>query len=294
MHPAGHAAGLMPPVLKVGDWWNYTAPGGALSYVVSADAGDDYTLDTDNAGLAFFDALSDVSTLGAIRKSDLAGSQGKDRVQFLQWPLTDGRNWTTSWDGVPIAITAKVTGEAAQMTAKRANGTLYATYAYSNRTRWFTALDFMDEKGQPTFALKLQASGSAFPGKLLRYTLATAVEVTDALPQARTFNVPGTATDVWLSYASSCATGALTVAFGPNPPVQAAPEPGLPDRGFTDSDPCPKNVAFQGSVGGPQDPRGDGWGLLVASSGPADPAATLRMTAYFRTLATFEPGKAPG
>ncbi|MFO1534264.1 MAG: hypothetical protein ABR586_01220, partial [Thermoplasmatota archaeon] len=56
--------GLLPPVLHVGDWWNFTTATGALSYVVSADAGDDYTLDTDDAGLAFYDARTDVSTLG--------------------------------------------------------------------------------------------------------------------------------------------------------------------------------------------------------------------------------------
>src|SRR5436853_3597621 len=65
------AAGLLPPTLKVGDWWNFTAPTGALSYVITADAGDDYTMGTDNPGLAFFDTLSDVSTLGPIRKADL-------------------------------------------------------------------------------------------------------------------------------------------------------------------------------------------------------------------------------
>jgi hypothetical protein len=289
-----HAAGLLPPTLQVGDWWNFTTPGGALSYVVSAEGADDYTMDTDDAGLAFFNALSDVSTLGSIRKADLAGSQGKERVQFFQWPLTDGKNWTTTWDGLRIHIAAKVSAEAAQLTAKRENGTLFATYSYSNRTRWLTAIDFKDERGESGFAMKLQASGSAFPGTLKRYTLAKVLEVASPAPQAQTFTVPGGVTDVWLSYAATCTgNGDLTVALGPNPPVETAPQPGLPSRGFTDREPCPKAIVFQGPIGGPRG-GGDGWGLLVASSdNPAAHDMALQMTAYFRTLTTFQAGKAP-
>src|SRR5437868_1566344 len=73
------ATGLAVPVLHVGDWWNFTSPTGALSYVVSGESATEYTFDTDSSSLAFFNAQSDVSTLGPIRKADLAGSQGDGR-----------------------------------------------------------------------------------------------------------------------------------------------------------------------------------------------------------------------
>ena len=63
-------------------------------------------MDTAAPDRAFQDAREDVSRLGPQRKSDLAGSQGDDRVQFFQWPLVDGKSWSTRWDHQPVTITA--------------------------------------------------------------------------------------------------------------------------------------------------------------------------------------------
>jgi hypothetical protein len=285
-----HAAGLLPPTLKVGDWWNFTAPTGALSYVISADAGDDYTMDTDNAGLAFFNALSDVSTLGPIRKADLAGSQGKDRVEFLQWPLRDGRNWTTTWDGAKVAITAQVSGEVAKMTAKRENGTLYAKYTYSNRTHWFTDLDFMDDAGNSAFELKLQASGSAFGGTVKRWDLTPVANLHGDLaavppPPPGSYQVPLTATDVYVSATLACTAGVVNVGTSPSPFVTGIA--GADTRGGgVGGQPCPATASFAGSAGAPQAPPQGGasetWGYSVTAA-PGS-AGTYSLVVLVRTL----------
>lgn len=283
---APHA--LMPPVLKVGDWWNYTAPGGALSYVVSADNGDDYTMDTDNPGLAFFNALSDVSTLGPIRKADLAGSQGSDRVAFLQWPLVDGKNWTTTWDGLPIHITAKVAGGEARMEGRRANGTLYVAYTYSNRTRWFTDLDFKDPKGESAFELKLQASGAKFPGTIKRWDLAKVVDLKGDLaspPVPASYNVPVSATDVYVTASVSCTTGLAEVGTSPAPFVGAATGTD-PRGGGVGGSPCPLGDTFAGSAGAPKAPPQGGatetWGYSVTTA--PGTAGSYALTILVRTL----------
>ncbi|MCA1811672.1 MAG: hypothetical protein LC623_06635 [Halobacteriales archaeon] len=276
--------GLLPPVLHVGDWWNYTAPGGDLSYVVAADGGADYTMDTDNAGLAFFDALSDVSTLGPVRKSDLAGSQGDARVEFFKWPLTDGRNWTTTWDGLPVAISAKVDGEVAQMTARRQNGTVFATYAYSNRTRWFTELDFKDDRGDSAFGLKLQAAGTGFPGKLLRYAV-TPVAAGAPAPAPRVgynggFTVPAGATDVYLAFSTACSPGVFFLFMGPL--TQDAQSQGTLQYG-----PCDGPHATTVPVSA----TGGDWGIAFECDSPTNCTASYQVVV--RTLTTFEAGQAP-
>jgi hypothetical protein len=287
--PGAHVHGLLPPTLRVGDWWNYTAPGGALSYVVSADGGDDYTMDTDNPGLAFFSALSKVSTLGPISKADLSGSQGKDRVQFFQWPLTDGKNWTTTWDNLPVLISARVAGDVAQMTAKRQNGTLYATYSYSNQTRWFTAIDFKDAKGQSAFALKLQASGKAFAGTIKRWDLQPVAHLAGDLaavppPQPGSYQVPLSATDVYARVELACTAGVANVGTAPSPFVGGIAGAD-PRGGGVSGQPCPASGVFAGSAGAPQAPPQGGsetWGYSVTAA--PGTTGTYRMDILIRTL----------
>lgn len=281
---AARVHALFPPVLKVGDWWNFTAPGGGLSYVVAADAGADYTMDTDNAGLAFFNALSDVSMLGAIRKSDLAGSQGQTRVEFLKWPLTDGKNWTTTWDGIPVRIAAKVDGDAAHLTAKRQDGTVFATYSYSNRTRWLTEIDFKDEAGDTAFLLKLQASGTGFLGRLVRYELTPVAEEAPA-PQPQVgyngnFDVPAGATDVYLAFSTACNPGVFVLSMGPL--AQDAQSQGTVQYGVCDG---PRTIVIPVSAGGGP------WGIELRCTSPTSCVLTYQL--LVRKLVSFEAGKAP-
>lgn len=277
-------AGLRPPTLHAGDWWNYSSPSGGLSYVVSADSGDDYTMDTDSAGVAFFNAKNDISTLGAIRKSDLAGSQGKERVQFFQWPLTDGKNWTTTWDGAPIAIKAKQAGEGRfTFLATRADGSTYATYAYDNKTHWFTELTFSDAKGNPGFTLTLQASGTAFPGNLVRASLTklAAGNATGPLGSNGNFE-PAKFSRIYVHYNLACSNGAYSVAVGPLA-INPVSGPGYAKQG--QCSPPASDTSFVDVPAGSSN-----WGFSLDA---AAPDLVYDYSVLGITLQTFAVGKAP-
>jgi hypothetical protein len=245
---------------------------------------------TDSAGLAFFDARFDVSTLGAIRKSDLAGSQGQTRVAFFHWPLRDGLNWTTTWDAAPVTIKAKQTG-AGQfgMTATRANGTVYATYGYDNKTGWLTEVDFKDSQGKSAFGYRLQASGHKFAGTTKRWDLVTVATLSGDLAappsQPGTYEVPLTATDVYVSASVSCTQGVVNVGTSPFP--FATGIAGLEPRGGgAGAQPCPGVSAFNGSAGAPKAPPQGGptetWGYSVTASPGA--VGTYSLLVLVRTL----------
>jgi hypothetical protein len=195
----------------------------------------------------------------------------------------DGKNWTTTWDGLPVSVAARVNGEVATLAARRADGTLYATYTYSNRTRWFTNLAFMDDQGAPTFELKLQASGSAFKGRLVRYALDPVVEDSVAGPAVgynSNFDVPAGATDVYLAYSTECSPGAYFLSMGPL--SQDAQSQGVISDGPCDG---PRVNAI------PVSPEGGAWGIAFQCAAPTNCAITYQL--IVRTLTSFEPGKAP-
>lgn len=283
--PLGH--GLEAPLLHVGDWWNFTTPGGSSTWVITGDTGEDYTMETDSPGLAYFNTQSDISTLGQIRKSDLAGSQGKDRVEYFQWPLVDGKNWSTTWDGAKILIKAKMeTPERYSFEARHENGTLYATYTFDNRTHWFGQIDFKGPDGQSGFLQKLQASGSAYQGTLAHWELKKQFEVHSNLASvtstSQTYDVPVTVTDVYVDVELHCTSGAAGAGTAPNPFLGSLA--GTDPRGAGNPGAqCPIDDSFHG-VAGTVKPGPNGgpetWGYDVlggpATAGHVDFTITLR------------------
>ncbi len=300
-------AGLPAPVWQVGDFWNYTGPFGAFDYVVSADAGDDYTVDTDAGGVAWFNTRSDISTMGAIRKSDLAGSQGQTRVQFFDWPLRDNKTWSMTLDegqgGGTLKVTAKQTGpEAFAMTARRDNGTAYLSYTYDNKTRWFKELDFKDGQGASAFKVTLQRSGKAFAGDLVRWTYDTILKASGDLaqqtPGTSIYGVPATATDVYVDLEVRCASGFAGVGTGPFPFVGSLV--GTDDRGAGNpGTQCPVEESFHGVAGAYHAPvpaagdtvRGENWGYDIV--GGAGTVGSFAFSIYIRTAAHFKVGEIP-
>ncbi|HUR61377.1 MAG TPA: hypothetical protein VM286_03315 [Candidatus Thermoplasmatota archaeon] len=282
---AASKGGLQVPSLKVGDWWNFTTPGGASTWVVAGETGEDYLMETDSPGLAYFNTQSDISTLGQIRKSDLAGSQGKDRVEYFQWPLMDGKDWTTTWDGAKVSIRAKMeTPEKYSFVAKRENGTLYATYTYDNRTHWFGELDFKSPSGESGFVQKLQASGTAYAGTLAHWDLKVVVDAHSTLqsPSTSTYDVPLTATDVYVDTELHCTAGFAGAGTAPSPFVGNLV--GSDDRGAGNPGAqCPLDESFHG-VAGTVRPGPNGgpetWGYDIVggpgTTGSADLKITLR------------------
>ncbi len=153
------AARLLPidaPTWAVGDAWTIESFGFATHTctLVVVDASPDYVLAPTCQESAILDATYDVSYLGRIRARDLAGSQQGDPVRFFDFPLTDGKKWTTTWDRQEITLTATFAPTIAApglgsapgftITGATSEGEPYVAYDYSPALKWWTTLDFFD------------------------------------------------------------------------------------------------------------------------------------------------------
>jgi len=165
------------PEWAVGDWWSYGVSlggdgGGAPTvYVVSEDLGSDWRVDTDSDERAFQDARDDISRLGPQRKSDLAGSQGSDRVEYFRFPIEANATWTTRWDRQDVTIRVEsVDGRGATLAAHNATHRMY-TYRYDAAAGWFQRLDRHGPDGAVAFSLLLLDHGTSWKGTAVRWTL---------------------------------------------------------------------------------------------------------------------------
>lgn len=165
--------GLAKPEWEVGHYWTFEGSDGREpTFVVSEDRGDHWMMDTTDDQFAFFTAIADISTLGLQRKSDLAGSQGSDRIRFFDFPLTDGKSWETVWDGEPHTVTAAKTGDTEYtMAATRADGSTYAEYSIDADSHWFRSLTYYGADGTEQYSATLKEHASDWTGEVLRYTV---------------------------------------------------------------------------------------------------------------------------
>lgn len=276
--PATQAkATLGLPVWHVGDWWNYTVSLGgrsAFTHVVSADHGDEWFMDTDNPTSAFHDLQQDTSYLGPIRKSDIAGSQGTDRIAYMQWPLADNKTWTTQWDGTTKTVKAhRIDAAHYLMEARNGDGTAYAHYVYDADVGWFRNVTFHNEiPGLPEFSFQLSAWGHNYPGTVARWHLQTIADLAGDLaapPASGNFDVPLNATDVWAAISVSCTSGTAILGVAPLPVATSIA--GTDPRGAgMGGSPCPQSGNFTGSAGAakapPQGGSSETWGYSVAAA----------------------------
>jgi len=276
-------ASLAAPNWSVGDYWTWSSPQvGEVTYVVTGDAGSDWIVDTTNEEVAFFDARFPVSTLGEIRKSDLAGSQGEERVRFFEWPLEVNETWTTTWDGVEREITVEaIEGSRAELVARQ-EGRVAVEYTYDSERGSFGELAYKDANGTETFAMQPGDHGNGPPEPAVRWQLANPVDEEGTFGAEPAsfgfgFDVPENATDIWLDFAIACpGNGAYDFGFGPSGDGQT-------DEGssYGASASCPSEANVTGVV--VEDPTpGEYRGGLTASS--ADAEGRYAITLYVRTL----------
>jgi hypothetical protein len=203
----------------VRDWWTFESPFGPSTYVITGDQGGDWFFDTDNQDTAFFNAQTDISRLGPVRKSDLAGSQGGDRVDFFHWPPTENETWDTQWDYQPVTITTvEVTNTTATYEATNATGLVYR-YVYDSEVEWFAIIESFAPDGTVGFTFEHSDHGSNYTGEVYRWTLEDLYEFEGTGPmQAGVDNVavPAGMTDLWLSAHIDCPSNSgYTLAIGP-------------------------------------------------------------------------------
>lgn len=293
-----HNAGthLLAPNWTLGDYWTWSSPQIEEPYtsVLVAESATDWTMGTDNQEIAFFDARFDIASLGAVRKSDLAGSQGSTRVQFFQFPMMAGNTWSTTWDELPLTMeVVDVQGGIAKIEAKRADGTFYAKYTYDDNKGYFGQIDYYNDDGTEIgFSSRITGSGKGFSGDLVRWTYTTALEMGGPIAGTafgQNLPVPLTITDVYAELFVDCTAGAFVAGVAPMPVVTAIA--GLEDRGTGTTDgACPLQMAFSDSVGEPRatvpGSTEEQWGF----SGFADATAqgTYRFNIFLRTLETYQ------
>jgi hypothetical protein len=285
----GHMAGshLLAPEWAVGDYWTLRSPqGGEFTHAVSGESGGDWIMDTDSADTAFFDASSDISFLGKVRKSDLAGSQGDTRVEFLKFPLQSGMSWSTTWDGAPTMIhVGQVAGGTAELTAMRADGSTYAKYTYSDEAGYFSQFAFYTPDGSEVgFEWSLQKSGSGFGGQLVRWTLTDLFSSHGPIPsgQSSTFTVEPGFTDVYMSADLDCVSGAVFIAVGPfTGPAE--------ERGYSMYGQCPLQDSSAYPITPPE--QTEQWGAII--NGAPTTTGTLELTVWGRVQAQFAVGDSP-
>lgn len=145
------------PLWSVGDAWvldiysNDEHSAGTL--VVSAADSDAYTIVTTSDSSAMFDAAFDVSYVGKIRADNLAGSQKDQPVKFYDFPLADGKSWSTPWDQTTVNLTATFAPKIATplgpqpgFTIKgEARGEDYVEYDYVPALNWWSRLAFVSD-----------------------------------------------------------------------------------------------------------------------------------------------------
>ena len=168
----GIAADLPP--WEVGMWWEYETTGGVSKFIVTGETGNDYIVDTNDQQVAYFDAMFDISFLGEIRKSDLAASQGDERIVMFDWPLTENKEWQTSWDGLTYNMVANAMGENQfHVTGTVAgSGNLAVEYHYNADVAWFEYIIFYNSTTEEEqFRLNLLDSGFDYKGSIYRYTI---------------------------------------------------------------------------------------------------------------------------
>lgn len=278
------------PTWAVGDAWTYTIGASKATYVVAADKGGEWIMETDSPERAFQNLREDVSRLGPQRKSDLAGSQGDDRVLFFQWPLTEGKTWTTPWDHQPLTIVAHVSGTTAQLQGKDRNGTVAYEYLYDAAVGWFRTLKHYGPDGGTLVELTLDSHVHNWTGTLARWDLKPAARQAGAfaatgLASSTTYEVPVAATDVWASMALDCGSGAASLGTSPFPFATGLAGTD-PRGGGLSAQPCAAPQTFSGTLGVPKAPPQGGateqWGYaLYATPGTT---GTYSFEVMVRTL----------
>lgn len=143
----GAATSFEVPLWERGDAWTIQSAdtGGepeTSTFVVTDVTSDSYMLSTTSERLAGYDAMFDVSYVGKMRARDLAGSQQGQAVQYYDFPLTDGKTWSTLWDGGTVTLKATKTGKGFDIVGTDQDGAPYVTYDFVPDMKWWSHIEF--------------------------------------------------------------------------------------------------------------------------------------------------------
>lgn len=99
------------PVLAQGDWWRWEVEGRyygsfEVTTVVARVAPDSYTFASTNDAEAMPAHIFHVPPLGEVSRPDLQWLSHGHPMDFIRFPLFDGKTWTGSFDEQPVEFTA--------------------------------------------------------------------------------------------------------------------------------------------------------------------------------------------
>lgn len=271
---AADPAGLAVPAWAIGDYWVYETTFGDWTLVVSEDAGADWIVDTADPNLSFFSgAFGEISYLGAIRKSDLAGSQEGQRVQFMSFPLTDGKTWRTTWDQEEVTMVATRVSDDRYEIVGSVGDAVRKEVVYDNATRWFESVVFYGDDGEEFGRMTVREAGHGWTGDVVRVTPELIDEQSftgAAVPYISTYSFSNAAdADAYLIYSAACQTGTFAFALGTvQSTTNIAADVGVfEDQGFSSvAEPCPRTQQVQAVIG--DAPEIDNWGVVFTSASP--------------------------
>lgn len=258
-------AAVEAPAWAVGDWWMYDlSTVGAVTFVVTGDAGDAWTVDVDHADMAFWHAaFGQISTVGSIGKKHLDGSQEHGAVHFLDFPLQDNKTWGLTWDGIDFQATTRLDGERAHVTATADDGRV-RTYTYDASVGWFRSMEARDANGTVEFAATFQRGGHGHTGEVVRWTVhdVHAFHMANGETLFEEFTVPDDATDVWYGVEAYCHPDGLEGDQGAYE-VDVGSAARNYENGFGVQQLCPATVSETGTL----EPDPGRWGVLGGSVG---------------------------
>jgi hypothetical protein len=163
-----------PQPLQRGQWWKVRLSGDGVDQVetraVVGETGQHWLVGTDSPAEAYYEARYDISTIGRIRKADMAGEQQGAAVEMYRWPLLQNATWSTGWDGVQRQIrvlgnvSAIVGGKSYPAVALEGTdgaGVLGVRYNYVPAIGWFSSMEFPTQGG---FRIDVLGSGVGYNG----------------------------------------------------------------------------------------------------------------------------------
>ncbi len=275
-------AELVPTVIDVPQWaighyWSYTTTSSSgtksMQLAVTGEQGGDWILDTNDATMAHYDALLDVSYVGKISKSNLAGAQGSDRVKFFDFPLELNKTWTTKWDGKTQTITVKtITADNRVQLMAHDDVGMTAEYEYSWSAGFFENIKFYDANGTEMFSMERAEHGVNYTGDALRYRLLENIvyDVTPLSTHQATTSF-GDATEIRLLLHAFCngdTAGQILMGLGPKDEDEAVHLPPIPtvmEPDYGMSHDCSTSQVMVDDVGVIQVEAGESWNIDAAT-----------------------------
>lgn len=142
----GNATLAEPPDLEAGDWWDVrvdhelTDETYRVRRVVAGQVGDDYRVGLSSmSGPVVF---GHVPSLGDVRASDLSYRVHDERFRPLDFPLEEGKTWTTTYLGVGYEATVEETdGPRAKVTYREDDGDVGLVAIYDAEVGALASLD---------------------------------------------------------------------------------------------------------------------------------------------------------